>query len=200
MTISNKKQRPTGDKVRSKILKSAKKLFAKQGFTATTTAAIAKQARVNQSLIFHHFGNKGNLWQAIKAEAMLQYTDNESPAEFKSFKEFLYFFVRARLEARESDQEIVQLLEWQRLESKALLKKPSVATQLVPFEKGVEHLQKIGEMRKDFAARDIITMCMGLIDVTSHPNVSTLYPDGIESYVCFLEKALYELLYPKDKQ
>lgn len=47
------------------ILSVALKLFAEQGFTATPTSQIAKEANVSEGLIFRHFGNKDGLLIAI---------------------------------------------------------------------------------------------------------------------------------------
>lgn len=43
------------------ILNSALKLIAKQGFQATSTRSIAKEAGVSEGLIFRHFQNKKGL-------------------------------------------------------------------------------------------------------------------------------------------
>lgn len=50
---------------RDRILASARELFAARGFKGTTTAAIARQARVNEALIFRHFPAKSDLYAAI---------------------------------------------------------------------------------------------------------------------------------------
>lgn len=47
------------------ILEAALVLFAQEGFHATSTAKIAKQAGVSEGLIFRHFGNKNGLLDAI---------------------------------------------------------------------------------------------------------------------------------------
>ena len=44
---------------KEKILQSALELFAKEGFTATSTSKIAKHAGVSEGLIFRHFGSRG---------------------------------------------------------------------------------------------------------------------------------------------
>jgi AcrR family transcriptional regulator len=54
------------------ILSVALNLFAKQGFAATPTSQIAKEARVSEGLIFRHFGNKEGLLQAILDEGQVR--------------------------------------------------------------------------------------------------------------------------------
>jgi len=48
-----------------KILSAALELFAKDGFTATSTSKVAKLAGVSEGLIFRHFENKQGLLAAI---------------------------------------------------------------------------------------------------------------------------------------
>jgi AcrR family transcriptional regulator len=47
------------------ILSVALNLFAQQGFSATPTSQIAKEANVSEGLIFRHFGNKEGLLLAV---------------------------------------------------------------------------------------------------------------------------------------
>ncbi|MCH2230883.1 MAG: TetR/AcrR family transcriptional regulator [Crocinitomicaceae bacterium] len=53
-----------------KILKSALKLFAQQGFDSTSTSRLALEAGVSEGLIFRHYKNKQGLLEAIIAEGM----------------------------------------------------------------------------------------------------------------------------------
>lgn len=48
-----------------KILNAALKLFAQEGFKATSTSKVAKLAGVSEGLIFRHYGNKEGLLGAI---------------------------------------------------------------------------------------------------------------------------------------
>lgn len=48
-----------------KIIQAALLLFAKEGYNATSTSKVAKQAGVSEGLIFRHFKNKEGLLQAI---------------------------------------------------------------------------------------------------------------------------------------
>jgi AcrR family transcriptional regulator len=50
---------------RERILAAARELFAARGFKGTTTASIARRARLNEALIFRHFPAKKDLFTAI---------------------------------------------------------------------------------------------------------------------------------------
>ena len=54
---------------KEKILNAALALFAREGYRASSTAKIAREAGVSEGLIFRHFTNKEGLLQAIVAEA-----------------------------------------------------------------------------------------------------------------------------------
>lgn len=70
MTLSkrksaSKKQTITPDDSRQRILAASRVLFAKQGFSKTSTRTIAKEAGCNISLIVYHFGGKEGLLDAV---------------------------------------------------------------------------------------------------------------------------------------
>lgn len=50
------------------IINAALKLFAEEGFKATSTSKVAKRAGVSEGLIFRHFKNKDGLLDAIIKE------------------------------------------------------------------------------------------------------------------------------------
>jgi len=50
---------------KEKILKTAARLFATQGFDATTTIQIAREAGVTEPLIYYHFKGKDDLFTRI---------------------------------------------------------------------------------------------------------------------------------------
>jgi AcrR family transcriptional regulator len=73
---------------RSAIITAALELFAKKGFSATTTEQIAKKARVSKGLIFNHFPTKQEILLAIIDEEFgrllpnsHENTDAQSPKE-----------------------------------------------------------------------------------------------------------------------
>ena len=53
----------------ARILEAATALFAREGYDATSTARVAREAEVSEGLIFRHFGSKRGLLDAIAAVA-----------------------------------------------------------------------------------------------------------------------------------
>lgn len=54
-----------GDLTRENLVKTAMKIFARDGFDAASTRTIADEAGVNQALISYHFRNKNGLYLAV---------------------------------------------------------------------------------------------------------------------------------------
>ena len=50
---------------RELLLQAAKALFTERGFDATSTQLIAKVAGVSEGILFHHFGSKRGLFEAL---------------------------------------------------------------------------------------------------------------------------------------
>jgi len=62
--------------IHEKILASARRLFSKKGFKASTTKMIAKEAAINEATLFRHFQNKENLLIQIINTSFIQKEDN----------------------------------------------------------------------------------------------------------------------------
>ncbi len=65
MVRPKKSDRRTGTLIQDRILKEAERLFAKKGFSSTTTREIANAARVNNALIHYYFKGKKELYKTI---------------------------------------------------------------------------------------------------------------------------------------
>ena len=65
---------------RDQILDAALLLFTQQGLDKTATATIAKQAGVANGTLFHHFGNKESLIDAVYIRCKLQMLEAMTPA------------------------------------------------------------------------------------------------------------------------
>jgi len=55
------------------IVRAACRLFADQGFEATTTLQISREAQATEPLIFYHFKGKDDLFTSILAAAFAEY-------------------------------------------------------------------------------------------------------------------------------
>jgi AcrR family transcriptional regulator len=49
-------------------MRAARELFAERGYAAATTAGVARRAGVSEGIVFHHFGCKEGLLQAVAGE------------------------------------------------------------------------------------------------------------------------------------
>jgi len=58
-------RRRNSEAARSNIIKAARSAFGGNGFANTSTVAIAREAEVSEGLIFHHFGNKHGVLEAV---------------------------------------------------------------------------------------------------------------------------------------
>jgi TetR/AcrR family transcriptional regulator len=54
------------ENTRNAVLTAAERLFAEQGFAATSMRDISNASGVSHPLIHHHFGSKDDLYQAVK--------------------------------------------------------------------------------------------------------------------------------------
>src|SRR5690606_40169735 len=60
---------PISDQRRQRILQAAQQLFAERDYEGVSVEAVAERAGVAKSLVFHHFGSKGELYLAAVADA-----------------------------------------------------------------------------------------------------------------------------------
>jgi AcrR family transcriptional regulator len=56
------------EKTRRRLLTAAEKDFAANGFAGARTSRIAKAAGVNQRMLYHYFGSKEGIWEAVYRE------------------------------------------------------------------------------------------------------------------------------------
>ena len=65
-----RKQRSDGAEARQRLLNTALRLFAEQGFARTSTREIAQAAGANIAAISYYFGDKAGLYKAVFTEPM----------------------------------------------------------------------------------------------------------------------------------
>ena len=97
-------------KSRSAIISAALELFAKKGFSATTTDEIAKKAKVSKGLIFSHFPTKENILLAILDDEIDRFLPKfDQNDEARDPKEKLISFINGWLGLLEKEPLLVLL-------------------------------------------------------------------------------------------
>lgn len=65
MATSLEKAKQNPDSMKAKILDAARKIFGEYGFHGTTTRMIAKAVGIDISTLYYHWGEKGDLYEAV---------------------------------------------------------------------------------------------------------------------------------------
>jgi AcrR family transcriptional regulator len=184
------------DSTKSKILAAAIEHFVNKGFSGTSISEIAKTASINQSLIYHHIGNKQDLWKAVKTYLIPEHLLSDYKiSEEDSLEELLDKIIDRRVSLY-SDKRILRLMQWQSLE--ASNDELAGGSALAPnfWIEAIYNLQKKGKISKkypaDFFANFILSAVNGLIFDTFNLFVK----DGNKrnEYIVMLKKSLEILL------
>ncbi len=65
MTTALEKAKKNPESMKAKILLAARKVFSEYGFHGTTTRMIAKAVDIDISTLYYHWGEKGDLYEAV---------------------------------------------------------------------------------------------------------------------------------------
>jgi AcrR family transcriptional regulator len=150
----NKPTRPSADATRKKILKSARKVFVKNGFSGASIGQIAKTAQINKSLIYHHFEDKASLWKAVKYEIVEKTFKNYSYDFETSFglKVFLEDFIKKRAQLFRKNPDMSRMILWQSLEPQEKALRWDDRRDLgEKLTQAIIELQKNGSLRDDIS-------------------------------------------------
>jgi AcrR family transcriptional regulator len=79
--MTQHKPRSDGIATRQRLLLVATRLFARDGYSGTTTRAIVQAAAANVGAISYYFGNKQGLYQAVVARTDITASDCGPPAD-----------------------------------------------------------------------------------------------------------------------
>lgn len=177
-----------------KILSAARKLFVEHGFAGTSISDIASEAKVNHSLIFHHFGNKQNLWLAVKQD-IVQQTNAASPllpSLELPFATFLQKLFHQKITFYRSNPDIVRMINWQRMEYD---KETEIGLNLTKEAKtwltAFEHYQKTGNIDPSHKSEFVLSFILSLISSAAlDPNVFINSAKNREAYIQFCVETL----------
>ncbi len=152
------------------ILKAAKKLFIEHGFAGTSMSQIAKLAKVNHSLMFHHFTNKQGLWSAVKLDIVEKAKQSKTilPSTDLPYENFITQLFENNIAFYQSEPELIRLFNWQRLENKKKTHKPlPISQELQSWITAFELYQKQGNIHKKVNIHFLINMMLSLTSSTA---------------------------------
>ncbi|PYN03402.1 MAG: TetR family transcriptional regulator [Candidatus Rokuibacteriota bacterium] len=99
-------------RTRVRILRAARREFARKGFAGARVDAIARAASVNKRMLYHYFGNKEALFRAILREGIATNLDLVAAAPADAVDLLPFLFERASKRG-----EGIRLLQWEALGS-----------------------------------------------------------------------------------
>lgn len=108
-----------GGKTKKKIIESAIKLISQNGYAATTTAQIAKEAGISEATLFKYFKNKETLLREVIDIALVQLINfvalsplKENIKKSKDFKtsEFLSSIINERVELLDKNIDLLKII------------------------------------------------------------------------------------------
>lgn len=137
---------PAGKK---KVLLASIHLFAKQGFHATTTAAIAKESGMSEGTIYKYFSSKKDLLIALLTPLLIAIRDNffSKLNQAHSLDQLVDFIINDRLNFAFDNFELIQILLQEVLTDRSML--ASLAP-LLNAEDGLN--QEIRQLQKTYPA------------------------------------------------
>jgi len=102
------------ERTKARILQAARREFAAKGIGGARVDAIAKRARVNKRMLYHYFGNKDALFQAVLLQTLNERVAHVAGTSPDTAERWL-----GRAEFYRSAPEYVRLLMWEALERPA---------------------------------------------------------------------------------
>lgn len=160
-----------------KILEAATELFVAKGFSGTSIGDIARQAGINnQSLIYHHFGDKKTLWREVKKFLISKnFSENQHQEAHSTLEQFLESIIQERLHLYDGDPRVLRLVQWQSLEEET--EDLIGGNTIVPLRwiERLEDLQKREKVRTDIPA--------SWIALSLYHNINSMIRDNFERFI-----------------
>ncbi len=166
---------------RSRILEAAVRVFARQGFDGTRMADVAREAGVAYGLVYHYFGSKDAVLQAVFREAWGRLLAAVAVAEETgtSAADQLTLVVRIVLRVWRDEPDLVRLLV------REVTRNPHISEELdeigrafASLERMVRRGQEAGALRRDVDPRLAAWMLYGALEEVLTAWVLGQLPDG----------------------
>jgi TetR/AcrR family transcriptional regulator, fatty acid metabolism regulator protein len=166
---------------RSRILEAAVRVFARKGFDGTRMADVAREAGVAYGLVYHYFGSKGAVLQAVFREAWGRLLAAVALAEETgtSAADQLTLVVRIVLRVWRDEPDLVHLLV------REVTRNPHISDELdeigrafATLERMIRRGQEAGTLRADIDPRLAAWMLYGALEEVLTGWVLGQLPDG----------------------
>ena len=171
---------PRGERTRQRILDAAGPCFAARGYARTTVEEVASRAGVSKALVYHHFGSKERILDAVIERTIAKWdavTDLASITSGGSVLESIASMHRAALDYARDNPAMQALIE---LDSRMLLDAPAGRAVRESMRRHREALAaalragvESGEVRDDLdleAAADVILVHhLGIVQAVFEP-------------------------------
>lgn len=186
------------DATQNKIIDAAKALFSAKGFAATSISAIAKRAQINQSLIYHHFENKVDLWRAVKSSILMNFDElHESQLsklhQIETFEAYIKEFIAVRFEIYNQHPELRRIVRWQGLEDDENHLWGSTACEYQKIHDKFTSFINSGEIGENVNIHHLLIMMFALpLNFFSYKNrfPDTNSPESKSAFVALVAKAV----------
>jgi AcrR family transcriptional regulator len=139
---------------RRRLLDAARQEFAQHGIAGARVDRIAAAARSNKAQIYHYFGSKDDLFDAVFHELVVD-TVRESPLDAAD----LPGYAGCLFDRFEDHPEIARLATWYRLERAE--SRPPVKVRVASNKDKIAKIakaQKAGQLPATFAAPDLLAL------------------------------------------
>lgn len=181
-----------------KILKAARALFVEHGFAGTSMGQIATKAKVNHSLLFHHFGSKKNLWLAVKDEILNEgkLVYSTLPSLDQPLRTFFKELISQAILFYKINPDLVRMINWQRMDSTTEQARGlTIANESVTWIAACKYYQDKGEIDKSLRPEFIVTFVLSIVSsIAMDPNLFTQDPESNQRYIDFCAERLYKAI------
>lgn len=164
---------PRTKPVRERLLRAATTLFARAGYDGTAVDEVVNAAGVNKRMVYHYFGSKEKLYEAVLGEAYraLEVVESTAISGEPDLEKMTEKIVRLYFDFLRLHPKFVRLLLWENLnEGRAIKRFDLKLTKdpiLVALEKILQDGVAQGRIRADMDARHLLISLIGLCQIYS---------------------------------
>lgn len=159
--------------VKMRILLAAKKLFAKQGYDATTVRQICEEAGANVALVSYHFGGKENVFHALFDTFFPGYLLELYKDQLEDPIEGIKIVIREVIRFRVEDPEMGKIIQ-----QEFIMQSPRLQV-IVPHTKllwkTLDKLLTLGKNQGLFTFRSRSSIMLMILGILIFPNSSSVH-------------------------